>query len=183
MTVPTTADPNAVHLGPGILYVAAVTTADPTNVASVTGASSWFEVGYTESGTTVDIKTTITPILVEEEIDPIKYSTTAREASIAFEMAQTTARNLKLAVNLGVGLVNDNTPFEPPVPGAEIRIKIAHLSEEGAIWFARQAVQGGDLKIERKKAPNKAKFPVTFQLEKPAGLAPWKEIPAAGGAA
>jgi hypothetical protein len=181
MTVPTTADPGQVHLGPGILYVAPVATADPTTVASVTGSSAWQEVGYTEAGTTFDMKPTIAPVKVEEEIFAIKYATTDYEASISFELAETTRRHLALALNVGTGAANDGTVLTPPAPGAEVRIKIAHLSEEGAVWFAPQAINGGDLKMERKKAPNKATLPCVFNLEKVAGKAIFTVIPTSNG--
>lgn len=181
MTVPVTADAGQVHLGPGILYTAAVATTDPANVAAVTGSSAWTEVGYTENGTTFDYTLTVADIFVEEEFDPVKIATTARKSTLTFQMAQTTRRNLALALNIGSGAANGATQLEPPSPGTELRVKIAWLSEEGALWCGRQCIQAGDLKVARQKAPNKATFPVTFNLEKPSGAQPFFVIPTTVG--
>jgi hypothetical protein len=176
----TTKNTSEVLLGPGLLYVAPVATSDPTS-ASATLPSAWREVGYTDEGTVIDIAYTNEAIPVAEEFDPIRYVTTGREFSLGFSMKQTSRRNLALALNVGADATNNGTSFEPPAPGAEVRVKMALVTEEGAMWVFRQCFQGGNLQISRQKAPNVSLLPVQFRLEKPTGLQPFFVFPTAAG--
>lgn len=181
MTIPTTATPNEVHLGPGILYVAPIGTSEPGSVAALTGASAWREVGYTDAGTTMTYQLQTQPTMVEEEIDPVHISETGRNIALATNLAQSSRRNLALAMNAGANAVNDNSTFEPPAAGAGVHVMVAWCSEEGAMWLFRKALNTGNVQVQRKKAPNKATFPCDFQIEKPAGQAPFKVFPTATG--
>lgn len=180
---PTTGDPDDVLLGPGILYAAPIGTTEPTS-ASATLATAWREIGYTEEGTAFTYSITSEGINVAEEFDPVKYATTARAMSVGFQMAQAVRQNLALALNAGASALNDGTSLVPPDPGAEVRVMLLWQSDdEYAVrrWIFRRAMQGGSVEIARRKAPQKTLFPVTFNIEKPEGAAPFKVFPNADG--
>lgn len=176
----TTFNTDEIDLGPGVLYVAPVGTADPTS-ASATLPSAWREVGYTNEGSTIDIAYSNTGIPVAEEFYPVRYVTTNVEMSLGFAMKQASRRNLALAMNMGADAANDGTSIEPPSPGDEVRVKIALVTDAGAMWVFRQCFQGGNLQISRQKAPNVATLPVQFRLEKPTGAEPFIVFPTADG--
>ncbi|HEY1119885.1 MAG TPA: hypothetical protein VGE43_19375 [Acidimicrobiales bacterium] len=175
-----TIDTAEVLIGPGLLYVADVDTAEPVS-ASATLDTDWREVGYTDEGSAIDLAYTNVGIPVEEEFYPIRYVTTAVEMSIGFSMKQASRRNLALALNAGADAANDATSFEPPAPGTEVRVKLLLVTDEGALWVFRQCFQGGNLQITRRKAPNVALLPVQFRLEKPTGAEPFIVYPTADG--
>lgn len=182
MPSPPNATANEVLLGPGLLYVAASTVTDPSTTAAVTGSSSWREIGWTEDGSSFDYELTTADIMVEEEFDPVKVATTGRKMSVTFQMAQSSRRNLALALNAGAAAANDSTLLEPPAPGSEVRVKLAFLSEEGALWTFRRVLQSGTVKVARKKSPNKATIPVTFKCERPSdGSEPFSVKPTSDG--
>jgi hypothetical protein len=125
--------------------------------------------------------------MVEEEFDPIRYATTGRAGKVSFEMAETTRRNLSLAINSGAAAANTAASLEPPAPGAELRVLMVWTSDPqgssntSSRWIYRQVFQGGEAEIARKKSPDKAVIAVEFNLEKPSGLQPWKVFPNADG--
>lgn len=176
----TTKSSDEVILGAGTLYVAPIGTTEPTS-ASAALPSAWREVGYTDDGSVFGISTTIEGIEVEEEFDPVKYATTGRQITVGFSMKQASRRNLALALNLGADAANDATSVEPPDPGDEVRVMLCYDSEDGARWIFRKVIQGGDVSINRQKAPDATLIPVTFQAEKPTGQAPFLVFPNASG--
>jgi hypothetical protein len=180
-----------VQLGPGRLYLAPIGTTEPAS-ASAALPSAWIAVGYTEDGTTFTVSLTSEDIEVEEEIDPILTVNTKRANTLALQLAEITRRNL--AVSLGNGLAaNDATALEPPNPGAEVKVMAVWDSNEDPTtsqgspaqgnrrWLFRQCNPTGDIAVNRQKAPNKALIPVTFKVEKPSGLAPFKVFPNSNG--
>jgi hypothetical protein len=178
----TTGDPDDIQLGAGVLYVASITTPDPEDLADITAGSATREVGWTDDGSKITFTTTVEKIKVEEEFYAVKVATTDVVATVAFAMAQSTRENLALALNLGANEVNDDTLLEPPTPGEEIRVKLFHVTEAGAIYIFRRCFQTGSLELANQKAPDYKKIPVTFELEKPAGATPpWGVIPTADG--
>lgn len=170
----------AVQSGPGLLYVAPVGTTEPTT-ASAALPSAWREVGYTEDGNAFSYEITNEGLEVAEEFDVIRYNTTGRNASVTFQMAETTRANFALALNKGANEANDNTPLEPPDPGDEVRVMIVLNADSGARWIYRQCLQAGTTEIANRKAPQKRLIAVTFRLEKPTGLAPFRVIPTGTG--
>lgn len=183
----TTGNPDEVVMGAGVLYAAPIGTADPTTstaaafAAEVTGSSAWREIGWTDAGSTVENNVTISPVKVEEEFYAVKYPVTDIEAFVGFAMKQANRQNLALAMNAGANAANDDTPFEPPQPGDEVRVKLALVTDDGAAWLFRRCINGESIKIDRKKAPNAALLPVKFGLEKPTGSQPWVCVPNADG--
>ena len=174
------ADSNAVVVGPGTLYVAAIATADPTS-ASAALPSAWRQVGYTEEGTTVTNEITVEEIFVAEALDAIRSDTTKRTGKVAFAMAEMTRANLALAMNSGANAVNDTTGYEPPAIGAEVRVKIVLDTQGGARWLFRKCFNNGSIEMSFKKSPDKRLLPVEFNLELPTGQQPWIVLPASGG--
>lgn len=173
-------NPAAVQLGPGDLFVAVLGTAEPTSATSARDAA-FREVGYTEEGSSFKYSISSEPVPVAEELDPIRIVTTGRAGSVAFAMAENTRRNLALALNAGANAANDGTTFEPPNPGEELRVMLLLEAASGARWLFRQCFQGGEVSLDRRKAPAKTLIGVEFRLEKPAGLAPFKVYPTADG--
>ena len=170
---------------PGYILFAPIGTTEPTNtvVGSVfTDAwnASFVVVGGTESGSEFTYSTKIEPITIAELFDPIKYSTTERSGSFAFNMSSWTLKNLNLALNGGTFSVVSGTgttqlgKYEPPTPGSEVRIMLGWESLDATARIVmRQCIQGGDVKSTFAKAPSNATIPVEFQFEKPAAAQPF----------
>lgn len=173
--------PGNVLLGPGLLYVAPIGTAEPAS-ATATLNAAFREVGYTEDGTVVSYTINTEDILVAEEFDPVLIATTGRVGSVAFKMAENTRQNLALALNSGADAATTGT-IEPPDPGDEVRVMVLLQTEEGARWLFRRCLQSGNIEMPRNKAPAKALLPVTFRLEKPTSAKPfivWPSLATAG---
>jgi hypothetical protein len=178
-----------VELGPGRLYFAAIGTSEPTNASSAL-PSAWNAVGYTEEGSAFTTSLTREEILVAEEIDPIKYVLTKRANSLVVSIAEMTRSRLCVAFGWGVDLSLVPT-LEPPIPGTDVGVMIVWDSNEDPTvaqdgqgnrrWLFRSAKPSGDLEIVRRKAPAKSLIPVTFNIEKPSGLQPFKVFPNSNG--
>lgn len=174
-----------VEIGAGRLYVAQLGTAEPASCSAVL-PSAWAPIGYTEGGSTFNINLTQSEIDVAEEIDPILYVLSKRATTVAFAMAEMTRRNLALALGSGAGVVNDASTYEPPDPGAEVAVMMVwdKLDTPSALnerMLFRQCKSGGTIALNRTKSPGKSLLAVTFNLEKPAGLAPFKSYPNSSG--
>jgi len=167
---------------PGYLWMAPLGTAEPT--PTVAGSkftdvipAAWLPLGATTEGSTFSYSTTVEAIRVAEYFDPIKYSTTERNGSIAFNLANWTLSNYKRALNGGVAALTPTgttgtelTSFEPPAPGAETRAMLLWESTDSTVrLLCRQVIQGGEVASAFQKAPSIAAIPCTFNLEIPAG--------------
>jgi len=167
---------------PGMLWIAPLGTAAPTN--TVTGgvftddpAVSWIPLGATTDGSKFDYETKVEAIHVSEFLDPIRYSTTERNGSIAFNLASFTLSNYQRALNGGIAALTPTgatgaelTTFEPPEPGSEVRSMILWESTDRTLrLLLRQTLQGGTVESSFKKAPEIAAIPCTFNLEVPNG--------------
>lgn len=172
---------------PGFLWIAPLGTAVPTNTITAgkfsdTVAPAWLPLGATTEGSTFSYSTTVEPIRVAEFFDPIKYATTERSGSIAFNLAHWSLSNYRRALNGGVaamvptGLAGQElTTLEPPDPGTESRAMILWESTDSTLRLVlRQCLQGGEVSTAFQKAPNIAAIPCTFNLEVPTpGAKPW----------
>lgn len=176
------ANPSAVKVGAGYLYVAPLGTAEPNGPSSQAGPfpSGWSPLGYTEDGN--DFSQTITEVDLEvaEELEPIRSVVTNRVSQVAFNLAQVTARNLQLALNGGsVTPTASGGTVRPAQPtlGQEVRVMLAWESADGLErWIYRQVLQTGAINIGRKKGV-KSLVPVVFKLERPAsGLSPYQPL-------
>jgi hypothetical protein len=174
-----------VTVGAGRLWYAPLNTTEPTN-ASTALPSAWVPLGYTEEGTTVSIEINQEPIEVAEEFDPVSWITTSRRVTLSVAMAEATRKRLALALGMGANEADSAATLEPPNPGSETGIMLVWDSEETAgasntRWLFRRCKVSGTVEISRKKAPNKALLPVTFNVEKPSNAAPFKVFPSSTG--
>lgn len=161
--------PGAVKVGPGLLYVAPIGTAEPTT-GSAALPSAWIALGFTETGHTFTVNTTYADIMVAESLDPIRTTAVSRVTSLALQMAEINAQNWDIALNGGtigspsVGFVT----FEPPALGSESRLMLVWQSDDHQEQLlCRRVVQTGSIGVPRQKAPNKSLIPVDFRLELP----------------
>lgn len=176
---------NNVTLGPGRLYVAPLGTSEPTN-ASTALPSAWSAVGYTEEGTAFSIELTSEPIEVAEELDPIRWVNTRRVASLTVAMAETTRRNLYMALGGGAGLTNVAGSMTLPTPGSEVAVMMVWDFEDtptatNTRYLFRQAKPSGTIELANRKAPTKRMIAVTFNLEKPASADPFTPFSGSSG--
>lgn len=164
--------PANVDLGPGRLHFAPLGTAEPVSCSAAL-PSAWVPVGYTEDGTSVDTEITSEAIEVAEELDPIAFEQTRRMTRLSLQMAEPTKRNLALALGAGAGQTNNSDPFEFPDAGDIVGVMFVWDSMLGTPnatnrrWIFRQCTPSGTISIARRKAPQKALIPVTFDCAKP----------------
>ena len=172
---------------PGKLWIAPLATADPANtvtggVFTDTPAAAWIPLGATTEGSTFSYSSTVEAIRVAEFFDPIKYSTTDRSGSIAFNLASWTLSNYRRAMNGGIAALvptgaagSELSTLEPPDPGTEVRSMILWESTDNTVRIMlRQTIQGGEAASAFQKAPSFAAIPCTFQMEIPSGgTKPW----------
>lgn len=169
---------------PGMLWIAPLATADPTNTVAGSvftddPAVAWIPLGATTDGATFQYETKVEAIKVAEFFDPIGYATTERMGSIAFNLASFALSNYRRALNGGIAALTVTWPgtgatslykFEPPEPGAEVRAMILWESTDRTLrLLCRQTIQGGQVQSAFKKAPDIAAIPCTFNLEIPTG--------------
>jgi hypothetical protein len=183
---PTVATPN-VLVDPGFLWISVLATAAPTNTVTAGKFSdtipvAWLPLGATTEGSTFNYSTTVEPIRVAELFDPVKYVTTERGGSIAFNLANFTLSNYRRALNGGIaalaptgGAGLELTTLEPPDPGSEVRSQILWESTDATVrLLLRQTLQGGEVSTAFQKAPDIAAIPCTFNMETPVGAGkPW----------
>lgn len=183
------ADSRKVKVGPGTLYVAQLGSIEPT---SISGAwpSAWHQLGYTDAGSVFAYSTTFSDITVEEELWPVDSEASAAAGSMTFALAEQTANNLLIALNAGTlddrvsaatGTFTDGVWVEPVSLGAEKKVMIGwdslDYNQAGSAFgriVARQCVQGGDLQITHRKAPNKSTYACVFNFQKPTGAQPFR---------
>lgn len=173
-----------VTLDVGILYAAPIGTAEPAS-ATATLDAAWREVGYTEDGSSFVTEVSSQDVMVEELLDPVRTVNVSRKSKLSFEMAQASRRNLILALNQGAAGANTSAVVEPAALSAEVRVMLLWVSEatgaSASAFLARQCYNVGGLKIDRKQAPDKARIPVEFALEKPSSAAAFTFFPNASG--
>lgn len=176
---------------PGYLFIAPVGTADPTETAAGSKftdvwPAAYLPLGATEDGSQFSYQTTVEPITVAEFLDPIVWSTTARQGSMAFNLASWTLQNWSRALNQGAGSLTGLTPLSgtgataiydltPPSPGNEVRVKLAWESlDNTARIYMYQTINGAQIQSAFKKAPDKAVIPFEFQFEVPSSGIPFR---------
>lgn len=184
-------DGSRVKVGPGSLYAAPLGTTEPT---AVTGAwpANWVALGYTDAGSTFALNPSVAAVTVEEEYWPVKNVVTGYAGTLTFALAEQTAQNLRLALNGGIGAgavaatqgtnADGSIWVEPPAIGAEVRVMLGWdalgASSIGNDPFGRlivrQAFQTGTLSVQRRKGNNKSVYACSFNLEKPAGVQPFR---------
>lgn len=172
---------------PGYLLWAPLGSSEPANtvVGSVftdTWPVAWINLGATEEGSEFAYEVKVEAIKVAEFFDPIKYATTDREGSFAFNLADYTLKNLSRAFNGGTLATVSGagttllSSLVPPQPGSEVRAMIGWESLDRTLRIiCGQTLNGGAVKTAFKKPPAKAVIPCQFMMEMPAGASlPWK---------
>lgn len=180
------ATPN-VLVQPGYLFIAPLGSSVPANTVSGSVFTdswpvAWLPLGATEDGSTLSYSSTVEAINVAELFDPVRYETTARTGSVAFNLADWTLSNYRRALNGGVAALTATSgtgatglyTVEPPDPGSEVRCMVGWESLDNTLRFvARQCLQGGEVSSAFRKAPDYATIPCTFNMEKPASAQPF----------
>lgn len=172
---------------PGYLFWAPLASTEPTHAALASTYDldawpvAWISLGATEDGSTFSYETTVEAIKVAEFFDPIRYSTTERAGSFAFNLASYTLNNYKRAMNGGTiatvtgSGVTLSSSYTPPAPGAEVRAMIGWESLDHTLRFVcYQTMQGGAVTSAFKKAPALAVIPCKFNFEVPTSGNPFK---------
>lgn len=182
--MPTTAVPQILS-DPGFLFYAPIGTSIPTN--TVVGSKftdawpvGWISAGATEDGSSFKYEVNIEPVKVAEFFDPIRYSTTERSGSLAFNMASFELAKIKFALNGGtLTVVSGATTtqlnsYTPPVPGTEVRTMLGWESTDGTVRVViGQAINGGTMQFDNKKAPAFAAIATEFSFEIPSSGFPF----------
>lgn len=157
--------PAGIRVGPGRLLLAAIGTPEPVDLATAWN-SAWWELGYTDAGTTFTYGGTFEDVPVAEELDPILVLQTARNVNVSVAAAENTARNLQTAFNggtidvAGVGFVT----FEPPDAGIYEPLMLGWEADDGLErYLVRKVVNTGEVAQSRAKAPAKSTLPYTFR--------------------
>jgi hypothetical protein len=172
---------------PGILWMAPLGTAAPTNTVAASvftdvPAAAYVLLGATEEGSAFSYSSTVEAIRVAEFFDPIKYATTERQGNMAFNLADVTLQNLKRALNGGTGAITPTSgtgattlsQYEAPTPGNEVRTVLLWESRDATMRiYMRQVIQGGELTMAFRKAPAIAVIPCQFSFEKPTAAEPF----------
>jgi hypothetical protein len=172
---------------PGMLWIAPTGTAAPTNTVAGSvftddPAVAWIPLGATEEGSTFSYETSLEAIRVAEFFDPIRWSTTERNGSIAFNLAHWSLSNYNRALNGGIAALTATSgtgatslfTIEPVDPGNEVRAMILWESTDRTVrLMCRQVIQGGAVASAFNKAPSLAVIPCTFNLEVPSAAKPF----------
>lgn len=181
----TTATP-IVLTDPGYLFWAPLSTSIPTNTVSGSvftdsWSSPWVSLGATEDGSQFEYDLNVEAISVAEFLDPIKYVTTSRSGSFAFNLASYTLSNLAKALNgsaptvvSGSGATQLNR-LRPPTPGSEIRAMVGWESLDNTVrLIAYQCISSGKISTAYKKAPSFAVIPTSWNFEVPSSGIPFE---------
>jgi hypothetical protein len=184
------ADSTKVKVGPGTLFIAKLSTAEPTSISGAWPAG-WSQLGYTDAGSTFDYRRTTEDITVEEEKFPLDTDVVSAAGSITFALAEQTANNLLIALNAGdvgdrvsaaTGTFTDGTWVEPVALGSEKKVMIGwdalDYNQAGSAFgriVARKCLQTGSISIARRKGgSNKATYSCVFTFFKPTGAQPFR---------
>lgn len=183
--MPTMPTPN-VLTDPGYLFWAPLATTLPTHTVAASKFTdpwpvAWLMLGATEEGSTFAYSTNVEAIRVAEFFDPIRYATTERSGSFAFNLADYTLTNFKRAMNggsltlaSGTGATQLNT-YTPPAPGTEVRAMIGWESVDSTLRVvAFQCLNGGEVSSAFRKAPDLALIPCQFNFEIPVSGQPFQ---------
>ncbi|MFI7125996.1 hypothetical protein ACIBQ1_09900 [Nonomuraea sp. NPDC050153] len=173
-------NPANLALGPGSLYIAVLGTPEPADLSTpwATVSANWLQLGYTDEGSTFNYSVDSENVEVAEELDPVAVALTSRELSLAFALAEITAKNLQRALNGGTIVSGAGTViFEPPDLGEEVRVMLGWESEDHTErWVYRKCLQVGNMEMSRAKGAAKATISCEFRLERPAAAKSFKAI-------
>ena len=177
-------DASFVKLGPGKLYLAAVGTAEPTDLTTALNAT-WLAgyVGYTDEGHAFTRTPSYDNVEVAESLLPVAKVGTGTEMNVEFAFAEIIAKNLQKSLNgatvtasgTGATAIDSVEPLAEGVP--ETRTAILWEADDASErWIFRKCLQTGALTINRRKGAAKATIAATFSLEPVTGFRPFKAI-------
>jgi hypothetical protein len=170
---------------PGFLFRAPIGSTIPamTVVGSVfadTWPVAWVNLGATADGTDFDYVINASPVLVAEFADPVKQVVVTRSGSMAFELMNYTATNLKNVLNGATTVVTGTTTttltrITPPAVGTEVRSMIGFESLDATVRIiAYQCLNTSPIKMLFKKAPSATSQPAIFSFEVPSTGIPFE---------
>jgi len=173
---------------PGILWIAALGTAEPTPVATAGKFSdalpvAWLLLGPTDEGSSFSDSINTDTITVAEFLNAIKNVVTGRTSKLSFALASWTLSNFRRAINGGVSAIaptgttgSEVTSLEPPVEGQETRAMIMWESTDSTLrLMGRQCFQTGEVSADFKPGADNSLIPCEYTFEQPTtGLRPWK---------
>jgi hypothetical protein len=166
-----------IESGPGRLYYATLATAIPTITAAASKIAAtwtgWVEVGATDAGITYTESVETADITVAESLYPIRTVTTSKSSRIAVTLNEIHDLNWQLAMNGGTATssgatVTKLTTYVPPLVGAEVRVKLAFVSNtdtEAIVW--PQCFNVGSVEYVRGTYETKAGLSLEFNAEIP----------------
>lgn len=170
-------DTGAISVGPGLLYIAAIGSVEPTAIDPSTWDVAWTELGYTDTGSEFKVAPTSNDVNVAEETDPVLTIVSTTKSTLTATLAQITAFNLGVAfaggeITTGTGVVT----FEPPPAGEQAFYMLGWASLDGSealVW--RKCQPDGSLTLTRAAGATKAGIPVNISiLAVGGGTAAWK---------
>jgi hypothetical protein len=82
------------------------TAQDPTKVVSGVGAS-WFHLGYTQNGVTMNIEPTYGEVMVDQLLDVARLFKSSQRVMVATSLTETTLENLYVAIGSKTGALSD----------------------------------------------------------------------------
>jgi hypothetical protein len=186
--MPATIPQPQILVDPGILWIAALGTAEPTPTSTAgkftdTLPVAWILLGPTDEGSSFSDSVDTDQIKVAEFLAAIRNVVTGRNSKLSFALASWTLSNYRRALNGGVAAIAplgtvgaEVTSLEPPVEGTETRCMLMWESTDGTVRImGRQCFQTGEVATDFKPAPDKALIPCEYAFEQPTtGLRPWK---------
>lgn len=174
---------------PGVLFLAQLGTARPTHVSAGgkftdVWPAAWVRLGATAEGSDFSHGTEVEAITVAEFFAPVAQETVSQTTTWAFALASFTLSNFRRAMNGGVAAIaaagvagSEITSLKPTRPGLEVRSMLGWESVDGSTrFFGDQVLQGGEISVGLKKAPDYATIPCTWNFEVPASGDPWELV-------
>ena len=140
---------------------------------------AWIPLGRTTGGTKIDDNPTVSKIESAEDYYELDAPTTAREASVTFELMNFTATNLARALNGTVVTVTGTTTttltqVSAPNPVNEVPSMIGWQSLDGTVrWVGYKIKNSSNLSVALAKAPSTANIQWTGMCLKPATTQPY----------
>ena len=84
------------------------TAQDPTKVTSAAGAS-WYHLGYSQNGVTMNIEPTYGEVVVDQLLDVARLFKSSQRVMVATSLTETTLENLYVAIGGNTGATGDFT--------------------------------------------------------------------------
>lgn len=87
--------------------VATDTAQDPTKVVPGGPSSSWYHLGYTMEGVTLNIEPTFNDVMVDQLLDTARLFKTQQRVTVATSLTEATLENMYVAIGGAVGSTGD----------------------------------------------------------------------------